>query len=160
MASEREQREDSDLVATFLLGDAAFGISAARVQEVVKVGELTPVHHAAPEVVGIRNLRGHIITVLDLRTRLELGQVELGSERRILIVDWQGEQVGLLVDAVSDTLTVNLAEVTPPPPNLHGVQSRHLRGIYRTRERLLALIDPDTLLEVEQRSEREEAVRS
>jgi purine-binding chemotaxis protein CheW len=144
--------DDALLVATFLLGNAAFGIGAAQVQEVVRLGEITPVHHAPPYVVGIRNLRGRIVTVIDLRVRLDLGTMEAGADSRILIVDWQGEPIGLLVDSVADTISVNMADIAPPPPNVHGIQSRNLRGVCRSGERLVALLDPSPVLQVDDRA--------
>jgi purine-binding chemotaxis protein CheW len=140
---------DDLLIATFLLGQAAFGVDTAQIQEVVRVGEITPVRHAPPFVVGIRNLRGRIVTVIDLRTRLELGRVEPHEECRILIVETLGEPVGLLVDRVADTLTIPAAEIVPPPPNVHGVQARNLMGICRGGGRLVALLDLAPLLELE-----------
>ena len=138
---EKNQRDDGLLVATFLLGEAAFGIDAQQVQEVARVGHITPVAHAPSYAVGIRNLRGRIVTVIDLRARLELGRVEAASGNRILIVEWQGESVGLLVDSVADTIETSLDQLAPPPPNLHGVQSKNLRGVCRGGERLVALLD-------------------
>jgi len=138
---------DGLLVATFHLGGAVFGIDAQQVQEVTKVGELTPVHHAPKEVVGIRNLRGRIVTVLDLGAWLQLGGVERSVANRILIVEGQGEQVGLLVDCVADTITARSEDLAPPPPNLHGVQSRYLLGVCQGAGRLVALIDHGALLQ-------------
>ena len=149
---EREKADDAQLVATFMLGNAAFGIGAAQVQEVVKVGDITHVHHAPPYVIGIRNLRGRIVTVIDLRVRLHLGTTDKGADTRILIVDWQGEPMGLMVDSVADTISVSPADITPPPPNVHGIQSRNLRGVCRSGERLVALLDPDPVLQVDDRA--------
>ncbi len=140
---------DGLLVATFQLGDGAFGIDTGLVQEVVLPGELTPVHHAPRYVAGIRNLRGRIVTVMDLRVRLELGAVEPGPENRILIVDWKGEPVGLLVDSVADTVAVEDGRLDPPPANLHGVQGRDLRGVFRGEGRLVAVLDPAAVLDVD-----------
>src|SRR5208337_4889093 len=96
--SNPETAEDL-LISTFQLGDddGVFGIDATLIEEVVMVGELTPVRHAPAYVAGIRNLRGRIITVIDLCVRLGLGAVKIGPECRILIADWRGEPVGLLV---------------------------------------------------------------
>ena len=135
------------LAATFLLGQAAFGVDTAQVQEVVRLGNLTPVRHAPDYVVGIRNLRGRIVTVIDLRTRLELGRVNPGPESRILIVEAQGEPIGLLVDQVADTIEVNTADIQPAPSNVNGVQSRHLRGVCRNGARLVALLDLAAVLQ-------------
>jgi purine-binding chemotaxis protein CheW len=140
------QTDDTLLVATFLLGEAVFGIDAQQVQEVTRVGDVTPVCHAPAYVVGIRNLRGRIVTVIDLRARLELGNVSRGPENRILIVEAQGESVGLLVESVADTIATKPDELAPPPPNLHGVKSRNLRGVCRGGERLVALLELSLVL--------------
>jgi purine-binding chemotaxis protein CheW len=131
------------LIATFRLGgdDGLFGIDATLVQEVVMVGELTPVRHAPAYVAGVRNLRGRIITVIDLCVRLGLGVVSIGPESRILIADWKGEPVGLLVDQVGDAIEIQAADLEPSPPNLHGVQMQKLLGVFRNGERLAALLD-------------------
>jgi len=140
--SNPETAEDL-LTATFQLGgdDGIFGIEATLIQEVVMVGELTPVRHAPSYVAGIRNLRGRIITVIDLCVRLGLGAVTIGPESRILIADWKGEPVGLLVDRVADAIAVEAGGLEPAPPNLHGVQMQKLLGVFRSGERLAALLD-------------------
>ena len=141
------QTNQNLLAATFMLGQATFGVDTAQIQEVVRLGNLTPVRHAPDYVVGIRNLRGRIVTVIDLRTRLELGRVNPGPESRILIVEAQGEPIGLLVDQVADTIDVNPADIHPAPSNVNGVQSRHLRGVCRHGARLVALLDLTAILQ-------------
>ncbi len=138
--------DDALLVITFLLGDAAFGISASHVQEVARIGDITPVHHASAEVVGIRNLRGRIVTVIDLRTRLSLGSVDSGPDNRILIVESMGEPVGLLVDCITDTISIQPGQLQAPPSNVPGYQGRNLLGVCYSGERLIALLDPATVL--------------
>ena len=142
------------LTATFQLGgdDGFFGIDATFIQEVVMVGELTPVRHAADYVAGIRNLRGRIITVIDLCVRLGLGQVEIGPESRILIADWKGEPVGLLVDQVGDAVALEGSDMEPTPPNLHGVQMQRLLGVFRSAGRLVALLDLGAVLGTDDRT--------
>ncbi|HUA97926.1 MAG TPA: chemotaxis protein CheW [Terracidiphilus sp.] len=144
--------EDELLTATFeLRGEGVFGIDATLIQEVVMVGEITPVRHAAEYVAGIRNLRGRIITVIDLGVRLGLGPVETGPESRILIADWKGEPVGLLVDRVADAMALDAGDLEPAPPNLHGVQMQKLRGVFRSGERLAALLDLAAVLGMDDR---------
>jgi purine-binding chemotaxis protein CheW len=146
--------EEDLLTATFQLGEGqgVFGIDATLIQEVVMVGELTPVRHAQEYVAGIRNLRGRIITVIDLCVRLGLGNVELGPESRILIADWKGEPVGLLVDRVTDAVAVAAGEVEAAPPNLHGVQMQKLVGVFRSGDRLVALLDLASVLDTDDRA--------
>ena len=152
MEQEHMETDDALLVATFLLGDAAFGIDAQQVQEVVKAGDITPVHHAPAYVVGIRNLRGRIVTVIDLRVRVDLGSMQPGADTRILIVDWQGEPIGLMVDSVADTIAVGPSDIGSPPSNVHGIQSRNLRGVCRSGDRLVALLDPGAVLQPDDRA--------
>jgi purine-binding chemotaxis protein CheW len=142
------------LVATFELGsdDGVFGVDATLIQEVVMVGELTPVRHAQAYVAGIRNLRGRIITVIDLCVRLGLGAVEIGPESRILIADWKGEPVCLLVDRVEDAVAVEAGGLEPAPPNLHGVQMQKLLGVFPSGERLAALLDLAAVLDTDERA--------
>jgi purine-binding chemotaxis protein CheW len=146
--------DDSQLVATFLLGDAAFGIGTEHIQEVVKVGDITPVHHAPPYIVGIRNLGAISSRSSTFALRLELGAVTPGPESRIIIVDWKGEPIGLLVDSVADTMSIDKKDITPPPPNVHGIQGRNFVGVYRSKERIVALLDLGTVLQVENRAEK------
>lgn len=154
------QSTEEFLVATFQLGgnDGVFGLDAILIQEVVMVGEITPVRHAADYVAGIRNLRGRIITVIDLCVRLGLGSVHIGPESRILIADWRGEPVGLLVDRVADAIALEAGDLEAAPPNLNGVQMQKLRGVFRSGERLGALLDLATVLGSDERSGKPQSI--
>jgi len=142
------------LIATFQLGDhdGIFGIDATLIQEVVMVGELTPVRHAIDYVVGIRNLRGRIITVIDLSVRLGLGYVAIGPESRILIAGWKSESIGLLVGKVADAIALEASDLEASPQNLHGVQMQKLLGVFRSGQRLAALLDLSAVLGVDDRT--------
>jgi purine-binding chemotaxis protein CheW len=141
--------DDSLLLATFRLGEAAFGIDAQLVQEVVLVGDITRVHRAPSHVIGIRNLRGRIVTVADLAVLLELGGVKAGPDNRLLIMEWQNEPIGFLVDAVTEAVVTRAAEITAPPANLPEVQRRNLRGIYQDGEWLVGVLEPEALFRSE-----------
>jgi purine-binding chemotaxis protein CheW len=143
------QTDEPQLVATFFLGDAVFGVRADEVQEVVRPGDITPVHEAPDYVVGIRNLRGRVVTVVDLAMRLDLGKELLGPESRILIFDWQSEPIGLLVDRMGDTISAGAAQMEPSPANVNGVQARNLRGVFRGAERLVAILNLAAALEMQ-----------
>jgi purine-binding chemotaxis protein CheW len=136
--------EDALLVSVFRLGDAMFAIPAAQIQEVVQMGSVTPVHHAPACIVGIRNLRGRIVTVMGLR--LELGQAQVGPESRIMIVDCGGELIGLLVDRADDTVFLQPQDMSPPPSNLGALQAEALQGVYRCPHGLVTLLDHNTIV--------------
>ncbi len=149
------EKDDSLLVATFILNGALFGIDAGKVQEVVLIDRITPVHHAPAWVVGVRNLRGKIVTIIDLAAKLELGAVEQTAETRILILKWTREPIGIMVDAVSDAVRFERSTLEAPPPNLHDVQSSDMKGVLHHQGRLVALLNPDSLLHFDERAEAE-----
>ena len=134
------------LASVFRLGDAYFGIPAAQIQEVVQIGTLTSVHHAPPFVSGIRNLRGRIVTVIDLKQKLGLGDAINSPETRILIVDSEGELVGLLVEAVEDTVFLDGNCISSAPPQVDGIDPAVLSGVYQFGNSLLALLNHEALL--------------
>lgn len=141
---------DHSLLIVFALGNGLFGIKADLIQEVVKVSAMTPVHHAPDYIIGIRNLRGRVVTLLDLQLRLGLGASMTHVENRILIIEWQGEPVGLLVDRIVDTIPLDSARVEQTPANLPISQEQSLQGVVRHDDRLIALLNMDTLLGVEE----------
>jgi purine-binding chemotaxis protein CheW len=143
-----EAVDSGELVATFFLGEAVFGVRAEDVQEVVRIGRITSVHRAADYVVGIRNLRGRIVTVIDLGLRLHLAPVNISAESRILITDWKGEPIGLMVDEVADTISIDPDKIEPPPPNVHGVRASNLMGVYRVSDTLVAILHLGATLEL------------
>lgn len=145
--------EQQMLVATFFLGDAAFGLDTSQVQEVVRVGSITPVRHAAEFVLGVMNLRGRIATVINLGAKLELDRTEIDEDSRIFIVEWEGEQIGLLVDQVADAIAVDRALIKPAPENVRGIQGRQFKGVFQADSRLIALLDMETVLSTEDPTE-------
>ena len=141
------ETHEGTLIMAFLVGGAAFGLEASLVQEVCRLGEITPVHRAPREVIGIRNLRGRIVTVIDLAIRLDAGKTTASDENRVLMIEWKNETVGLLVDAVLDTHTAFLDQLTPVPPQLTGADSQTLRGLFRCGTQLVAMLDLQALLD-------------
>jgi purine-binding chemotaxis protein CheW len=140
------------LVTGFTLGTSSYGVDAHRVQEVVKVGELTRVHGAPRGVVGIRNLRGRIVTVVDMATHLDLGTVTPGPESRLLIMEHLGESYGFLVDAVTEANELSEDRLGVPPASLDPALRARLRGVWRKEGTLTAILDTDALFQWEAES--------
>jgi purine-binding chemotaxis protein CheW len=143
------QDEETTLVSTFTLEDGLFGISTLEVQEVVPVGRLTPVHHANEFITGIINLRGQIVTVIDLSRKLGLVTQTQRTLRHILIVSWQGETVGLMVDAVADVIPAEMDDLSPSPANITAAQQRFFKGVCQAEDRLVTILDLDEVLSEE-----------
>ena len=134
------------LLATFYVREALCALDAAGIQEVIRLGPLTPVRHSPPEVAGILNLRGKIITILDLGLRLGFPTISPSKDSRIFIIEDRGEFVGLLVDRVDEVVEVERAQWQAPPANVRGMQGRFFQGIYRAGGRAITVLDPAPIL--------------
>lgn len=137
------------LVITFEVSGSLFGMETSLVQEVVRLGAVTPVHHAAACVVGVMNLRGHISTVIDLSARLGLGDLDRQGDKRIIIVEWMGERIGLVVDKMEDVISVDRDSIGQAPENVRAAQSHRMRGVFRAGSHIVAMLDLDKVLTLE-----------
>ena len=151
MGQLAEEQNRSFLISTFYLGDTLLGIDTLRVQEIIRVIDVTKVHQAPDYIIGVLNLRGRIVTIVDLARKLSLPGQELTAESRIIIVDWNSEYMGLLVSAVSDVVTANRDGIVPPPSNVKGAQGRYFQGMHRTDKHLIAILDVEEILSVDEK---------
>lgn len=130
------------MLATFRIGKAWYGLNALLIQEVVRMQACTPVYSAASYVKGILNLRGKIMTVLDLSARLGMGKISDAANKPILVIPYQNEQIGLLIDAIEDVIEINPDELEPLPNNVNAALLPYLKAVYRQSGRLITLLDP------------------
>lgn len=128
--------------ATFYLDQLLFGVEVGKVQEVIRYQEMTRVPLAASVVNGLINLRGQIVTALDLRKRLEFPERASGLPMNV-VVRTGDEAVSLLVDEIGDVLEVEDETFEPPPETLRGVARELLRGAYKLKDRLLLILDTE-----------------
>ena len=136
----------TDLLASFFVRDALCALDAASVQEVIRVGPMTPVPYAPKEVLGIFNLRGRIVTIIDVGQFLGLPAAVPGSESRIFIVEDRNEFIGLLVDRVDEVVEVEREQWQPPPANVKWGQGRFFKGVCRVNGRVITMLDRGELL--------------
>jgi purine-binding chemotaxis protein CheW len=136
-----------DLFSTFYVQNNIYGIRAIKVQEVINVGHITPVHQQAkPFIVGIINLRGRIVTIIDLAEKLGLEKTKIEKDTGIFILDYSNEYVGLLVDKIGDVLQIDTALIAPAPGNIQGISGKYFDGVYQAENKLIALLNPDLVL--------------
>lgn len=147
---EKQKRANLTVeMATFYVGKALCGMDILNVQEINKLMDMTTVPQAPDYVTGILNLRGQIVTIIDLGKKLHLGSTELSDTSRNIIVNAKEEYVGLLVSRISDVVEVQRDKVEPPPANIGGVQGKFFKGVFKTKERLIGILDVDRVLENE-----------
>lgn len=133
----------SKWLCTFKAGGTWLGVEVARVQEILRTRATTPVPLAPPVVAGLVNLRGQIVTAIDLRRRLDLGEPAEVHEPAHVVVHGAEGAVSLLVDEVGDVLQVSEEDFEPPPPTLTGVARELIDGAWKLPDRLLLALDVD-----------------
>lgn len=133
-------------LATFYVGDALCGIDILNIQEINKHTEVTIVPQSPDYVRGVLNLRGKIVTIIDLGKKLGLDPIALSKENRNIIVESNEEQIGLFVESISDVLTAEFSRIEPPPSNIIGSQGRFFTGVLKTENKLIGILDIDKIL--------------
>ena len=142
MAEEESQIQ----LVTFRLGDELYGVDIMSVKEIVKIQAIRPIPNAPHYMVGILNLRGEIIPIIDLHRRFHInfanGEQELDElESGFIILNIGGMQMGIIIDRVSRVVSVNPADVQEPPQMSQGIGSEYIRGVVRNEDGFLIILD-------------------
>lgn len=144
-------KKEIQLVVFSLQGEE-FGIDIGKVKEVLKVGQVTYLPHTAEYIQGVINLRGEVIPIINLRIRFGIAGEDAQLEsQRIIIVEIDGVLVGLVVDSVSEVITLSWDSIEKPSGTIAGTQSQFLEGVGKYEERLLIILKVDTILTTEER---------
>lgn len=131
---------------TFRLDNETYGINVMQVQEVLRVTEIAPVPGAASYVLGIINLRGNVVTVIDTRKRFGLNQRGLDDSTRIVIIEASDQVVGMLVDSVAEVVYLRVSEIESAPNVGNEENSKFIQGVCNRSDELLILVDLNKLL--------------
>ena len=133
---------------TAMIGGQLFGLPIVRVQDVFIPERLTRVPLAPPEIAGVLNLRGRIVTLIDMRCRFGLGKREDGDPAMAIGVESRGESYGLLIDSIGEVLKLDAATREPNPINLDPRLASVSAGIHRLDGQLLIVVDIDRVLDI------------
>ncbi|MCC3306545.1 chemotaxis protein CheW [Sneathiella sp. HT1-7] len=131
---------------TVFISDQLFGIPVLEVHDVLRGLNLTKIPLAPPEVAGALNLRGRIVTAIDVRKRLGLPEREEDENSMSIVVEHQGEPYSLLIDSVGEVLSLDLNELQPTPVTLNSCWKEISGGVYRLENKLLVLMQIEQLL--------------
>ena len=132
-------------LVSFHIAGEEFGLDILRVQEIIRIQELTRVPNSPNFVDGVINLRGKVIPVIALRKRFGLEQIPHDKQTRIVVVEVRGTILGFIVDSVSEVLRIP-ADTVEPPPRLGKVEREYVSGVGKLDNRLLILLDVDRLM--------------
>lgn len=142
-------RVDDDPVlqwVTFRLDGETYGINVMQVQEVLRYSEIAPVPGAPSYVLGIINLRGNVVTVIDTRHRFGLMSGEVSDNTRIVIIESENHVVGILVDSVAEVVYLRQSEVETAPNVGNEESAKFIQGVCHKNDELLILIELNKLL--------------
>jgi len=131
---------------TFKLDGEAYGINVMQVQEVLRVTEITPVPGAPSYILGIINLRGNVVTVLDTRMRFGLPPHETDDASRVVIIESNGNVLGILVDSVAEVVYLRASQIESAPKVGNDESAKYIQGVYSSEGSLLILVDVNKLL--------------
>jgi purine-binding chemotaxis protein CheW len=137
-------------LVSFKIGQEEFGVDILKVQEINKLVQITKVPGAPEFVDGVVNLRGRIIPIIDMRTRLHLPKKEHNKDTRIIVIDLNNMTIGFIVDAVSEVLRISRETIEDPPAISKGVNSDYITAVAKLEDRLLILLDLEKLLTVKE----------
>ena len=148
-----ESAENMVEYVTATVGGQLFGLPISRVQDVFAPDRLTRVPLAPPEIAGMLNLRGRIVTAIDLRLRFGLDALPGDAPRMAVGVEWKGDSYGLLIDAIGEVLKLQTSDREDNPVNLDPGLARVSAGVHRLEGKLLVVLDVDRVLDIAPRSE-------
>lgn len=144
MAAINNTKQEYDEIlqlVSFYLEKEEYGVDILKVREINKMMQLTKVPNAPEYIEGVINLRGKIIPVVDLRTKLGMSRREQDIHSRIIVVDVEDKTLGFIVDRVSEVLRIPKSVTEAPPAIVSGVDSEYITSVGKLDDRLLILLD-------------------
>jgi purine-binding chemotaxis protein CheW len=143
----KEQTNDEVLQwVTFQLEEETYGINVMQVREVLRYSEIAPVPGAPDYVLGIINLRGNVVTVIDTRSRFGLMQGEITDNTRIIVIESERQVIGILVDSVAEVVYLRSSEIDTTPSVGTDESAKFIQGVSNRDGKLLILVDLNKLL--------------
>jgi len=147
-ADQKNRVETSEILqlVSFKIGAEEFGIEILKVNEINRMMSITKVPNAPSFVDGVVNLRGRVIPVINLRTKLSLPRIEYDRNSRIIVVELNNKTIGFIVDEVSEVLRIPVSITEKPPEMVSGINAAFITAIGKLEDRLLILLDLEKIL--------------
>jgi purine-binding chemotaxis protein CheW len=150
MAQDEAVKKEFQLVV-FKVGDEEFGVDINQVREIVRLVEITRMPKAPAFIEGVVNLRGQIVSVIDLAKRLDIPSIPRDDNTRIIIIEIERNTVGMVVDSVSEVLRLSMRDIADVPALIETeVPEHYIRGVGKLQDRLLVLLDLSKVLTYEE----------
>ena len=140
---------NSQQIVCFKIGTEEYGIDILQVQEILKVPKITRLPKSKVHVLGVIDLRGKVIPIIDLGKKFGI-IADLSKSSRAIVVDIDGKQVGLAIDSVSHVTKVDSSDVEPPPPVVKGISGKYIVGIAKLKSCFLVILDINQIFSTEE----------
>lgn len=140
-------------LVSFTMGREEYGVDILKVQEINRMVQITQVPNSPDYVDGVINLRGRVIPVIDLRTKMGLGRKEHDKDTRIIVVELDGKTIGFIVDKVKEVLRIPSSIIEPPPDMVAGLDAEYITGVGKLEDRLLILLDLERIVSLKEKAE-------
>ncbi|MBN22097.1 MAG: hypothetical protein CL678_12525 [Bdellovibrionaceae bacterium] len=148
--SKQKGSSDLDRYLQFDLGSESYAIELLSVKEVIPTPETTPLPNSPTHYTGIMNLRGQIISVVDLRKKLNIKPKETGLEEAVVIVEFDGIGVGVVVDSINRVLNVPVEDISEVPEVSSQINAKYIQGVYQFDNKLTILLDLQNILNIKE----------
>ena len=149
-----QQTEDSKSQSTqlvsFSVGNESYGVNISKVQEIIRMPEITQLPQTEDYIKGNINLRGNIIPIIDMRTRFHMDTREYSEITRVIVLSIKDKLIGLIVDSVSKVLELDTAEVEEAPDIINGLSKEYIQGVGKVDENMIIILDTDKVLTAEE----------
>lgn len=146
---EQGSQGEAERFLAFTLCQEEYAVPLLKVKEVIALTEITPVPYAPSHFKGIMNLRGQVISVIDLRLKFRMSKAETTHETAIIILDLNPLSFGVIVDSIDSVLAVERGDLRPPPDVESQVKSDYIMGVTRKDNKLVLILDIDRTLSLE-----------
>ena len=148
---EKKERTDLDgKFLTFVLGDEIYGIAILKAREIIGLMDITTVPQTPDYMKGVINLRGKVIPVIDLRLKFSMQEGERTQETCVIVVEVNGTSIGVIVDSVSEVSDITGAEIEDAPNFGQGIDTSFIMGLGKVRDKIIILLDIETVLSTEE----------
>jgi len=142
MAQKKESTLASLQIVCFNVGTEEYGLDILQVQEILRMPKITQIPMSLSYIMGVIDLRGKVIPIIDLSKKFRLQTENINTRKsRVIVVNIDGKQVGLAIDAVSHVVKVDANELEPPPPIVKGISGRYIVGIAKLNDGFVVILD-------------------
>ncbi|MDA3901751.1 MAG: chemotaxis protein CheW [Spirochaetes bacterium] len=153
MLKDIQKKETTSMqVVCFKIGEEEYGLEILKVQEILKLPKITKLPKSASFIIGIIDLRGQVIPVINLSNKFGIRENKERENLRAIVVDIQGKKVGLAIDSVSHVIRIDSKDIEPPPPIVRGISGKYIVGIAKVEAGFVVILDIDQIFSHEELS--------